>query len=162
MKINCRNLELLNSFTDISVEKFCISVAAVGQSKLDELSLIPAKVLKVDIALTFLAPDKIQKINMQYRQVDAPTDVLSFPIWEDKNGKFMPPQDWEELPLGDLLVCPECVAKNANDNGKRFDQELALVLFHGMLHLCGYDHDTKERQAEMWQLQDEMVGKLNV
>lgn len=160
MKINCGNFKPLEQFTNIDAEKFCSLVEKIAQSKVDELTIIPKDTAETSFALTFLTAAEMQKINMQYRQVDAATDVLSFPIWENENGLFTPPSDWQELPLGDILVCPEFVNKNAKDNGKCFEQELALVIFHGLLHLCGYDHDTEERRIEMWKQQDEMVFKF--
>jgi len=160
MKINASSSELLRDFTQLSFDKFCSGTEAIGQSKLDELELLPHVVVEASLALSFFSPTEMQKINKQYREVDAATDVLSFPMWEDETGHFTPPADWEELPLGDLIICPEIVAKNAIEHGKSFEQELALVLFHGLLHLCGYDHDTEERRAEMWKLQEEMVSRL--
>lgn len=160
MKINAVGSGLLKDFTQLDFDIFCKDAETVGQSKLDELALLPDAVAEASFALSFFSPEEMQKINKQYREVDAATDVLSFPMWEDETGHFVPPVDWKDLPLGDLIICPEIVAKNAKENGKSFEQELALVLFHGLLHLCGYDHDTEDRQAEMWQLQEEMVVKL--
>jgi len=160
MKIDAVGSELLKDFTQLDFDIFCKDAEAVGQSKLEELALLPDAVEETSLALSFFSPEEMRKINKQYREVDAPTDVLSFPMWEDETGHFAPPADWKELPLGDLIICPEVVVKNAKENGKSFEQELALVLFHGLLHLCGYDHDTEERQAEMWKLQEEMVEKI--
>ena len=121
---------------------------------------IPAISEDVEISLTFVPKDAMADLNKKYREVEGPTDVLSFPMWEDEKGSFAPPNDWETLQLGDIVVCPDIVAKNAADNGKSFAEETALVTFHGCLHLIGYDHYTDERRDEMWREQDAMVAAL--
>ena len=73
------------------------------------------------------------EINKEYRETEGPTDVLSFAMWENEEGAFEPPADWESLPLGDIVVCPEAVAKNAAENGKSVESETVLVICHGFL-----------------------------
>ncbi|MEG1799913.1 MAG: rRNA maturation RNase YbeY, partial [Synergistaceae bacterium] len=69
----------------------------------------------------------------------------------------VPPSDWETLPLGDIMVCPDVVAKNASENNRTEEEETVLVISHGLLHLIGRDHDTEEREATMWREQDALV-----
>ena len=114
----------------------------------------------IEISLTFLDSQKMREINNEYRNVDEPTDVLSFPLWESEDGLFTPPDDWEVLPIGDIMVCPEIVKKNAAENGRTHLQETVLVISHGLLHLIGYDHDTEERQVTMWREQDDLVREF--
>ena len=138
-------------------EAFARRLEPVAKNYLTEARIIPDAAADVEISLTFRSAEEIAALNSEYRKTEGPTDVLSFPMWEAEDGSFLPPQDWEVLPLGDIVVCPEIVANNAVENGKTFEQETALVIFHGVLHLTGCDHDTEERKADMWSRQDAMV-----
>lgn len=125
-------------------------------SQLTALGFIPEAAEDVELSLSVLSQSDMQNVNKEYRGIDSATDVLSFPLWEE-SGVFVPPADWESLPLGDILVCPDIVARDAKEEKKEFIEELTLVLCHGMLHLVGFDHDSGEREKEMWGLQSHMV-----
>lgn len=118
---------------------------------------LPEAVAECEISLTFAGTDRMAEINKKYRDAEGPTDVLSFAMWENDEGNFEPPSDWENLPLGDIVVCPEVVAKNAAENGKSVESETALVIFHGFLHLIGFDHAEEEEKLRMWEKQERMV-----
>lgn len=148
------------NFPDVSYDAFAQTAEKVAKDKLAELKVMPSSIETVTVSLTFCGCDQIRALNSQYREVDASTDVLSFPLWENQDGLFEPDETMSELPLGDIVVCLDEVAKNAGENGKTAFEELALVVFHGVLHLIGYDHDTESKQAEMWALQDEMVSRF--
>jgi len=111
---------------------------------------------EAEISLLLADDAEMSELNNRYRNENAATDVLSFPLWEDENG-FNPPAEWEKLPLGDIVVCPETVAQNAAINGKSAEEEMVLVISHGFLHLIGFDHDTKEHEDRMWEKQEELV-----
>jgi probable rRNA maturation factor len=83
--------------------------------------------------------DRIRALNREHRGIDAPTDVLSFPV--DENGLSAGPRE-----LGDVVICPE------------HTRELAEAVVHGVLHLCGYDHETDD--GEMLALQDRVMERL--
>jgi probable rRNA maturation factor len=95
------------------------------------------------------------RLNDMYRHVQEPTDVLSFPLWEEE-GVFAPLASWSDLPLGDIVISPEYVRENAKRVGAGYEGELALVIIHGFLHLIGFDHDTDEREREMWEIQEKL------
>ncbi|MDR1481823.1 MAG: rRNA maturation RNase YbeY [Synergistaceae bacterium] len=107
------------------------------------------------VALTFVSKTDIKYLNSMYRDVPEPTDVLSFPLWEE-DGVFSPPPWREELPLGDVVVSPEFVRDNAGSGKIAYDGEMVLVVIHGILHLVGFDHDTEERRIAMWDLQERL------
>jgi probable rRNA maturation factor len=98
----------------------------------------------------------MRELNFGYRDVDEETDVLSFPLWETENG-FEPPAGWDEIPLGDVVISPEYVLKEAETGNIDYNHEIILVMVHGVLHLIGYDHDTKDREDEMFALQNALV-----
>ncbi|GHS86331.1 hypothetical protein AGMMS49957_04290 [Synergistales bacterium] len=110
-----------------------------------------------EISLTFMTPDEIRAINKEHRGIDEPTDVLSFPLWEI-DGAFMPEFFMPGiLPLGDIIICaPE--AERLCDTPPL--DALCLVLAHGFLHLLAMDHDTPEKEAEMWKRQDALAARL--
>ena len=127
---------------------------------LEGKKLLPEAVVECEISLVLANADKMAELNAEYRKTSGPTDVLSFPMWEDGRGGFAPPEGWASLPLGDIIVCPEIVAKNAEENEKSAESETALVICHGFLHLLGFDHaDDGEREA-MWRAQDSLVARF--
>lgn len=102
----------------------------------------------------------VQMLNHTYRGVDAPTDVLSFP-------SDVPPlpeeaDDAEALYLGDLALAYPYASAQAAKLGHVLDDSLTLLVVHGTLHLLGYDHDTPENRAEMWEAQAEALTALGV
>ncbi len=121
---------------------------------------LPEAVQECEISLTFAGTQQMAEINKEYREAEGPTDVLSFAMWESDEGAFDPPSDWDNLPLGDIIVCPEVVAKNAEENGKSAESEMVLVICHGFLHLIGFDHAEEEERAAMWERQERMVKEF--
>ena len=110
-----------------------------------------------EISLSFVTPDEIKKLNREYRNIDEPTDVLSFPLInfdEEENENFLMPV----LALGDIVICPEEVSRLHPELER--NEAIYLMLAHSFLHLLGYDHDTEEKQALMWRLQDEIKEKI--
>ncbi len=105
---------------------------------LEELKNLAEKVLsknKSDLSVAFLGSKKISEYNHIYRKKKRATDVLSF-----KDGDFL---------LGEVLICPSFVEKQAKENNLFFEQEIKRVLIHGILHLLGYNHKEKEEEKEM-------------
>ena len=104
-----------------------------------------------EISLTFMTAEEIRAVNFEYRQVDEPTDVLSFPLIMDKDMTLNIP-GFSVLLLGDIVICPEEVARLHPELSLK--QGIALMIAHAFLHLLGYDHDTQEKQELMWDKQD--------
>ena len=103
--------------------------------------------------------DAIQAINKEYRQIDAPTDVLSFPMVdyekpsdsdhvEDAVEDYFNPETGE-LMLGDIVISVDKVEEQAEKYGHSQTRELAFLVAHSMLHLCGYDHMVDEERLVM-------------
>jgi len=109
---------------------------------------------EAEVSVSFVDPNSMAELNRTYRQVEGPTDVLSFPLWEEE-GRFCPPP-WEVLPLGDVVICPEQVQPQEGGGSK--ERQMLLVLHHGFLHLLGWDHDTPQKEQDMWELQERMVS----
>lgn len=103
--------------------------------------------------VTLVSDQKIRELNRIYRALDQPTDVLAFP---DAPGF---PHDAGDLCyLGDVVISTETAAREAANCGLSFDREVRQLIIHGLLHLCGYDHETDH--GEMKQLERRLRRKL--
>lgn len=119
--------------------------------------------------------EAIREVNREYRQIDAATDVLSFPMleydapgdldWlteeEDYNPDCFDP-DTGELLLGDIMISAEKVISQAEEYGHSRERELAFLTAHSMLHLFGYDHMEEEERAVMEEKQRELLNGLGI
>lgn len=123
---------------------------------------------EVNVVLT--GNEEIHQVNAEYRKVDAPTDVLSFPmleyespsdfshVEEDYADCFNPESG--ELMLGDIMISVDKVTEQAEKYGHSVTRELAFLVAHSMLHLCGYDHMEEEERILMEQKQREILDKI--
>ncbi|MBQ9403885.1 MAG: rRNA maturation RNase YbeY [Synergistaceae bacterium] len=109
-----------------------------------------------EISITFTDSEGIRELNKNYRHVDEPTDVLSFPLLEDDDPVGLP--ELPVLALGDIVICPEEVKRLHTDLNE--PESLCLMIAHSFLHLLGYDHDSDEKEKIMWQRQDEIKARL--
>lgn len=104
--------------------------------------------------------EEIQKINREYRQKDAVTDVISFAleesVVEDDFPAIQEVMD-ESRELGDIFVSFQRAQEQAVEYGHSFKRELGFLVVHGFLHLNGYDHMTDEEEAEMFDLQRDIL-----
>ena len=113
-----------------------------------------------EVSVTFTDNEGIRAINREYREKDAPTDVLSFPLF-DYDGTEEPPADEFENMLGDVVLSLERAATQAEEYGHSFEREVAFLCVHSMLHLLGYDHETSpEDEREMFGIQDIMLVRF--
>jgi probable rRNA maturation factor len=97
--------------------------------------------------VAFVSDKRIRQLNQQFRGIDKATDVLSFPAGEPNN-------------LGDVAVSVERAAAQAKENGLSFEDEIAQLILHGLLHLSGYDHETDN--GAMNRLELRLRNKLGI
>jgi probable rRNA maturation factor len=111
--------------------------------------------INIDLTIVITGDEQLRELNRQYRDIDAPTDVLSFPV------DFIDPES--EAPyLGDILIsCPQA-KKQAIAGGHSTSAELQLLVVHGVLHLLGFDHTQAQEKAEMWVAQSEILRQLGL
>ena len=109
----------------------------------------------VDLSVAFVSSEYMKNLNLQYRELDEPTDVLSFPLWE-VDGAFRPTWSGPDLPLGDVVICEDIVRESAEEQGILFFDAMCLILSHGVLHLIGFDHYSEEDRVRMFELQETM------
>ncbi len=95
-----------------------------------------------EVSVTFTDNEKIHALNKQYRNVDKPTDVLSFPLLDSEGDDTMPTE--LESMLGDIVVSLEKAREQSEEYGHSFERETAFLCVHSMLHLLGYDHERSE------------------
>ena len=120
---------------------------------------------EIDVLLT--NDEGIHTINLEMRQVDRPTDVLSFPVFELEPGVLPEEEDADpgtgRIPLGDMVISMERVAAQAKEYGHSRRRELAYLVTHSVLHLLGYDHlDEGPQKQQMRGREEEILARLDL
>lgn len=116
-----------------------------------------------EVSVTFTDNEEIHKLNMQFRGVDRPTDVLSFPLFDYEGETEEPPVDELIGMLGDIVLSLEQAELQAAEYAHSFEREVAFLVVHSMLHLLGYDHETgEEDEADMRRRQREIMEILGL
>ena len=114
-----------------------------------------------EVSVTLCGPEYIHELNKEYRGVDRPTDVLSFPLYED--GQFDEVECRDLCELGDIVLSLPRAKEQAAELGHGFLREVAFLTVHSTLHLLGYDHERSEEEDELQcRLQKEIVTALNL
>ena len=110
--------------------------------------------------ITIVTLDEIHRINKEYRNIDRPTDVISFAFEDEVEGENKIIRN-DNLPrtLGEIFICEEKVYEQAISYDHSNEREFAFLLTHGLLHLLGYDHIEKDDEIIMFQKQDELLNK---
>lgn len=107
----------------------------------------------MELSVLCVDPDTIAELNAHHMGVDAPTDVLAFPI--DQPGESLPD---EPAILGDVVLCPAVAARQAAERDLPAAGELELLLVHGILHLLGHDHAEEEERRVMFGLTERLLA----
>lgn len=106
-----------------------------------------------EISITFTNNEEVHHLNKEYRNIDRPTDVLSFPF----DNSFNLPVKM----LGDIIISLEKAESQSEEYGHSFKREISFLIVHGILHLLGYDHHTPEEEKEMFGLQKELLKEYS-
>lgn len=125
-----------------------------------------------DVYVTIVDNDTIQEINREQRNIDRPTDVLSFPnldfersgdfsLIEENEANYFDPETGM-LIMGDIVISADKVLEQAEEYGHTARREFAFLVAHSMLHLCGYDHMEEEEAALMEEKQKEALNILGI
>ena len=104
-----------------------------------------------ELTLTFVDRDEIAVLNRDHMGADGPTDVLSFPLDDPTAASDIP------VLLGDVVVCPAVAADQAGEHAGTLDDELALLVVHGVLHVLGHDHADADETARMQARERELL-----
>ncbi len=101
-----------------------------------------------EVSVTYTDNAGIHALNLQYRGMDKPTDVLSFPLMDFSGESDEPVADEPVVSLGDIVISLERAREQAEEYGHSFEREVAFLTVHSMLHLLGYDHETGEADEQ--------------
>lgn len=126
---------------------------------------------EVEVNVLLTMNDEIQEINYNFRKINKPTDVLSFPMIEfetpcafdflEESLEYFNPETGELL-LGDIVISKEKVIAQALEYGHSIEREFAFLIAHSMLHLLGYDHLAEEERIVMEEKQNEILERLKI
>lgn len=143
----------------------------LSETAIDELRLVCEEIMKnedcnfdAQISFTFTDNEGICEINREYRGIDRPTDVLSFPMLEF-DGEVDAEFETEDgmVLLGDIVISLERAREQAEELNHSLRRELAFLTAHSMLHLLGYDHvDDEEGEAQMIEKQNKALNSLGI
>jgi probable rRNA maturation factor len=144
------SIEIIDeSGLDLDVQR----LAALSRFVLDRMRVHP----QAELCVKAVDEATIAQLNEQWMDKEGPTDVLAFPMDELRPG--LVDEEPEEGVLGDLVLCPEIAVRQGEAAGHGTVAEIELLTTHGILHLLGYDHAEPEEHAEMFGLQDEILGE---
>ena len=116
-----------------------------------------------EVSVTFVDDEGIQELNKKFRNMDKPTDVLSFPLLDYEGESEEPFFDELCNNLGDIVISLERAMAQANEFGHSFEREVAFLTAHSMLHLLGYDHElSEEDDADMRARQNDIMERLGL
>ena len=138
------------------------STIEVDEARVQRLAAFALQELKLhrksELAIQFIDEQAMEVLHIQWMDEPGPTDVLSFPMDE-----LRPGTEGEQTPpglLGDVVICPQVAAKQAETAGHEPIQEILLLATHGILHLVGFDHTEPDDEAEMFGLQKSILEKF--
>jgi probable rRNA maturation factor len=129
------------------------TLVSLARHVLDRMRIHP----QAELSILLVDAESMEQLHVQWMDEPGPTDVLAFPMDE-----LRPPRGDDDEPepglLGDVVVCPQVAQVQAKAAGHTTQDELNLLLTHGILHLLGYDHAEPEEEREMFGLQASMLA----
>lgn len=115
-----------------------------------------------EISISIVDNTEIQQINKQFRNIDRPTDVLSFPMLTFTENEIIEKNENGEIVLGDIIISLERAEEQAKEYGHSLKREIAFLTAHSMLHLLGYDHMEPKEEKEMFTKQKEILEAAGI
>lgn len=152
-------------------------IKVYSEENAELLSSVAEKVYKelkqrinLSVDVSFVSASEIKKLNSENRNVDAVTDVLSFPMLDRIKGKVIKKSDYpfdydsdeKALFLGSVAICREKIISQAKEYGHSEKRETAYLFAHSLLHLFGYDHMTEEDKKEMRNIEERVMSALGI
>lgn len=156
MIINLEDTQEQITLADVVLERVQEGLQAVAR-----LNDLPAE---AEVDVTIVDDEEIHALNREYRNMDKPTDVLSFALDEDCEDSDEPELIGgpEEHLLGDIIISAETALRQAEEYGHGLEREMTYLAVHGMFHLLGYDHMTDEDKAKMRAKEEEALRAINL
>lgn len=112
-----------------------------------------------EVSINFVTDEAIHELNRDFRGIDRPTDVLSFEC-DNLDDDFTAISPDEPYELGDIVIAVDIAERQAPEYGLTFSDEMCLLLTHGLLHLCGYDHMEDDEAREMEARETELLSEF--
>jgi probable rRNA maturation factor len=137
-----------------------------------EVLIAEGIVHETEVSLLFVDEAAIASLNERFLDKQGPTDVLSFPIEDEEDRSGRSPdvggsgpgsyeiEDTRVRLLGDVVICPAVAARNAVEHEATFDDEIALLVVHGVLHLLGMDHELEAEATRMEQREQQLLARF--
>ena len=138
------SIDVLNE-SELALDE--MELVACARYVMGEMKVHP----QADLCLKLVDESVMEVLHRQWMVLPGPTDVISFPMDELRPGRDG--QEPSDGVLGDIVLCPSVAARQAIEAGHATEEELLLLLTHGILHLLGYDHAEPEAKREMFELQ---------
>lgn len=140
------NIDILEKYAAIISPNLLINTAAFVVQQISHEK-------EVDLSIVVTSDAVIQELNFRFRDMDSPTDVLSFPSAE------MDP-DSGRIYIGDVIISYPRVIDQAKYAAHPIEDELLLLVVHGVLHLLGFDHNCPDEKNKMWGIQENLLNNL--
>ena len=147
---NRTNFELTDEIKE-TLEKVCLKSLQYEEFNKD-----------CEISLSIVTNDEIHDINKQFRNIDSPTDVLSFPQLTFEEGEEADVNENGEIVLGDIIISIDRAKEQAEEYGHSLKREVCYLALHGFLHCFGFDHIEKADEEEMTALANEIMDSLDI
>ena len=136
-------------------DEYSSTIDSISLRKNIELLLIELEIPNsTEFSVSFVNDERIRLLNQDFRGIDAPTDVLSFPSEE------INPED-NTTYIGDIAISMDTVNRQSEKAHISQLDEIHLLIIHGLLHLQGFDHDTEENKQKMWDVQSKLLQVLH-
>ena len=148
MEINVTNQSSQKKWSRYKKDFVMIATRAQEVLKLEE---------EYSMSVIFVDPEEIHQINKTYREIDRPTDVISFALRDEADDYEMMEDDNE---LGDIFINVQAIVDQASEYGHSMRREVCFLFTHGLLHLLGYDHMCEEDEKKMFALQDVILDDI--
>lgn len=147
-------INIINQTKDTTFDCFETSFIAILEKTKQLLSIDK----DYECSVIFVDSQQIHQVNLQYRNIDRPTDVISFAL-KDSTEEFELAELEDEL--GDIFINLEAVVNQAKEYRHSQAREICFLFTHGLLHLLGYDHMQLEDEEKMFKLQDDILDEFN-
>jgi probable rRNA maturation factor len=123
---------------------------------------------QAEVSIAFVSDAEMAKWNQDFRHKNGPTDVLSFPALSKRRAERRAKRKDVKSPvtaggfLGDIAIAPETARRFARENGRTLDNEIRILMLHGVLHLMGYDHESKSDLGQMNRIEQKLRRRLGL
>jgi len=167
---------------DFANEQDVVALPEGMERRLEELLALAGEMESIetgDVSVTVVDDEAIRELNLQYRKLDKPTDVLSFSMWEsgdqeteivygeDGDADDEDDEDGERLelpdePIGDIVISAPTALRQSEEYGHSLERELGFLFVHGFLHLIGYDHEDEAAERVMTEKQEQVLRRAGL